>query len=162
MTYQGNQCLRWPFSYDQGVGRGRLLFEGKSQWAHRVMCILAHGHPPEDKPQTAHSCGNGHMGCVNPKHLSWASQSENHLDRRKHGTHITSRFGSRSPLTPQQVAEIRAAKGRETQMATAKRFKISHANVRRWQGTTHEPAAPSTSPAAIKRRRNRDNILDRG
>lgn len=152
VNYRGDDCLRWPFSVDTALGRGRLGYLGKNYWAHRLMCELAHGPAPLGKPQVRHSCGRGHERCVNPKHLSWASQSENHLDRRRHGTAATSRYGSRSPLTREQIAEIRASKGRETQMATAKRFGISHANVRRWQGTTHEPAPPGTSPSAIKRR----------
>lgn len=56
LTYEGNQCLRWPFSYDGGVGRGRLGWNGKSYWAHRLMCELAHGSAPEGKDQVAHSC----------------------------------------------------------------------------------------------------------
>lgn len=152
INYRGNDCLRWPFAIDLALGRGRLGYKGKNYWAHRLMCELAHGPAPLGKPQVRHSCGKGHERCVNPKHLSWCSQSENHLDRRKHGTAVTTRYGSRSPLTREQIYEIRALKGKETQMTTAKRFGISHANVRRWQSTTHEPAPPGTSQRTIQRR----------
>lgn len=155
LSYAGDDCLPWPFSKDGYVGRGRLGYNGRMYWAHRLMCQLAHGQATDDKPQVRHSCGNGHKGCCNPRHLSWASQSENHLDRRKHGTAVTTRYGSRSPLTPEQIREIRAAKGREPQLVTANRFGISHANVRRWQSTTHEPAAPGTSAAALRRRQRK-------
>ncbi len=155
MNHDDPRCLRWPFGYDDGVGRGRMLYEGKSSWAHRVMCTLVNGPAPEDKPQSAHSCGNGHMGCVHPKHLSWATQSENHKDRRKHGTAATNKYGSRTRLTLEQIAQIRALKGRQPQMQTAREFGISHACVRRWQATTHEPAKPGTSYEALRRRQKR-------
>lgn len=133
LDYNKEPCLRWPFAYDMGVGRGRLGWNGQNYWAHRLMCELAHGPAPVDKPQVAHSCGNGHMGCVNPKHLSWSDQSENHLDRRRHGTAATG-IGNRSKLTLEQIGQIRALKGKQTQMETARQFGISHANVRYWQG----------------------------
>lgn len=133
MNYDSERCLRWPFSYDKDVGRGKLLYDGESWWAHRLMCVFVNGSPPADKPQSAHSCGNGHMGCVHPKHLSWSDQSSNHLERRKHGTAKTG-IGSRAKLTEAQIAEIRALKGQQTQMETARQFGISHANVRYWQG----------------------------
>lgn len=133
LDYQGDDCLPWPFAKDSHVGRGMLGWNGKHYWAHRLMCILAHGEPPADKPQTAHSCGNGHLGCVNPRHLSWSNQSDNHKDRRKHGTAKTG-IGNRSRLTAEQVAKIRALKGKQPQLETARQFGISHANVRYWQG----------------------------
>ena len=45
--FQGPQCLRWPFAYDLGVGRGRLGWNGKNYWAHRLMCEMARGPAPE-------------------------------------------------------------------------------------------------------------------
>jgi len=152
MNYDGERCLRWPFTYDQNVGRGRVVYNGEPWWAHRLMCTFVNGPAPIDKPQSAHSCGNGHMGCVHPKHLSWSSQSDNHKDRRKHGTAATNRWGNLGKLTREQIDAIRAAKGQETQLETARRFNISHANVRYWQGSTHYPHEPSMRPDAIKRR----------
>lgn len=155
VKYRGDNCLRWPFAVDTTLGRGRLGFRGRNYWAHRLMCELAHGPAPLGRPQVGHSCGKGHERCVNPRHLSWCNQSENHLERRKHGTAATNKYGSRTRLTPEQIADIRASKGRETQLATAKRFGISHANVRHWQKTTHQPKPPGTSQATINRRKKR-------
>lgn len=156
MSYDSDRCLRWPFSYDKDVGRGRILYESASWWAHRLMCVFVNGPAPDDKPQASHSCGNGHMGCVSPKHLSWASQSENQQDRRKHGTAVTSIWGRLGKLTQEQVDEIRALKGKQTQMETARQFNISHANVRYWQNSTHPMAGPGKSPGALKRKRLRE------
>src|SRR6185312_1870651 len=67
MGHHGDACMPWPFSKDGRVGRGGLTYRGKSYWAHRLMCELAHGAPPTPKHQAAHNCGKGHYGCVNPK-----------------------------------------------------------------------------------------------
>lgn len=70
--YPHDYCLIWPFAREGRVGRGMLGHNGKSAWAHRLMCEMVRGPAPIDKPQAAHSCGNGDQGCVNPRHLSWA------------------------------------------------------------------------------------------
>src|SRR6185312_60585 len=61
-------CLLWPFSRNQGgyanVGR-------KSTLVHRIMCEYMHGEPPDGKPEAAHECGKGYLGCVNPHHIVW-------------------------------------------------------------------------------------------
>jgi len=101
------------------------------------------------------------MGCVHPKHLSWSDQSSNHLDRRRHGTAATNKWGNIGKLSREQIDQIRGAKGTETQMATARRFGISHANVRYWQKSTHYPKPPSTAPYAVKRRQDTDIRLGR-
>ncbi len=134
LNYPGDDCIAWPFSRDSGVGRGRLGYLGKMWWSHRLMCVLAHGEPPTPDHQAAHTCGNGHLACMNPHHLEWQTQAQNHRDRRKHGTARTNPYGPKSPLTLAQIAQIRALKGKQTQMATARQFGISHANVRYWQG----------------------------
>lgn len=63
--YQSDECLPWPFAIDANVGRGRISFHVDGEllgcWAHRVMCEYVKGPAPADKPQTAHSCGNGHL-----------------------------------------------------------------------------------------------------
>lgn len=141
-NYEGDDCLLWPGVIDKEKGYGKVGYKRKILWAYRLMCEFAHGPAPADKPQASHSCGNGPEGCCNPRHLSWATQSENQLDRRRHGTAVTWRGGHRSQLTAAQVAEIRALKGKEILSSLARRFGISMSNVRRWQSTTHEPFRP--------------------
>lgn len=153
VSHQDPQCLRWPFSYDRAHGRGRLGYLGKIWWAHRLMCLLAHGEPPTPKHQATHSCGNGHMGCVNPRHLEWKTNSENQLERTAHGSPVGQRFGNRTPLTPAQVQEIRLLKGLMTQFKIADRFGIKRGVVEYWQRTTHNPVPPSMSAKSQRRRR---------
>lgn len=82
-TFDGGECLRWPFHRDQS-GYGRVRVMGKSMAASRFMCELVRGAPPSPEHQAAHSCGNGHLGCVNPRHLRWATPKENMEDLARH------------------------------------------------------------------------------
>ena len=121
--YRGDDCLKWPFSIDKRVGRGTLGYMGRIMWAHRFMCELAHGLPPTGKPQASHNCGNGHLGCVNPRHLEWKSNQENCVDKSLHGR-AQGRAGKKE-LKPAEIAEIKSLKGTMTQMAIADRFGVS-------------------------------------
>lgn len=102
-------CLMWPFSRTRGYGT--FVYLGKGYYAHRFMCELVHGEPPTPAHQAAHSCGNGHLGCVNPKHLAWKTQSENQLDCREHGTQAKTDTGNKGRLSLALADEIRALKG---------------------------------------------------
>jgi hypothetical protein len=118
--YQGDDCLPWPFAKDGRVGRGQLGYLGKNYWAHRLMCILAHGKPPTPKHQAAHNCGKGHYGCVNPRHVGWKTNSQNQLDRAVNGNALRNRNGNKTVLTDRQLAEItrlRAQKVPQTKIA---------------------------------------------
>jgi hypothetical protein len=132
LAYQGNDCVPWPFAKDGRVGRGILGYNGRHYWAHRLMCILAHGEPPTPQHQAAHECGKGHYGCVNPRHLSWKTNSENQLDRAKTGSALRNRAGPKGTLTAEQIAAIRALKGRKTQMQIAGMFGVSLGCVHYW------------------------------
>lgn len=86
LPYTGSDCLIWPFNTD-GHGYGTLNRKGNKQLkAHRVICELVHGSPPTATHQAAHSCGKGHLRCVNPHHLRWATRVENAADKILHGT----------------------------------------------------------------------------
>lgn len=76
--------------------------------AGRAMCIIAHGEPDDPKFDAAHSCGNGHLGCLNPNHLSWKTHKANMADRHEHGTHYMGQQNPRALFTNEQVADIKA------------------------------------------------------
>lgn len=85
ISHQGDECLEWPF-YSKANGYGLARIDGKSMNASRAMCILTHGNPEFEYFEAAHSCGNGHLGCVNPRHLSWKTPIANNADKVLHGT----------------------------------------------------------------------------
>ena len=123
--YEGDDCLIWPFFRDKISGYGSLRFEGKTTTAHRVMLTLAEGPPPDPSMHSAHSCGNGSGGCVNRRHLRWASSVENNADKLAHGTDNRGEKHGMSKLTADQVREIRGLLKTDTrQRRIAERFGV--------------------------------------
>lgn len=84
-----DECTLWPYNRS-GKGYGRLKILGQHQGTHRLSCIKAHGMPPFDGAQAAHSCGT--PLCMNPRHLRWATNQENAADRANHGTQAYGRM----------------------------------------------------------------------
>jgi hypothetical protein len=103
ISYDSDECLIWPFSINH-QGYGQIGYYGKVRKAHRVMCELAKGPPPSPKHEAAHECGNGHLGCVNPKHLNWKTPAGNRADTIRHGTWAKK---VKRRLTIDQVEEIK-------------------------------------------------------
>ena len=65
-------CLIWPFKRNaSGYGVMSAPDRPGTMIAARMMCIIAHGEPPVPSDYACHSCNNGNLGCVNPKHLRW-------------------------------------------------------------------------------------------
>ena len=113
-------CLIWPFG-SKRLGYAFFIREGKSKQVHRYMCERRYGPAPEGHI-AAHTCGNGHLGCVNPNHVFWATNSQNQLMRTDRG--------QRSKLTRATAAEIRALKGKEPPRVTAIRFGVSESAIK--------------------------------
>ena len=122
-------CLIFPF-YKGPDGYARAAFLGKGYYVHKLMCMAAHGEAPGKGYEVAHSCGNGNLGCANPRHLSWKTKSANRRDSNQHGTGVRSTHGNRGRLTRDQVAQIRDLKGKKTQVEIAAMFGISAPSVR--------------------------------
>jgi len=118
-------CLIWPFTRDRREGRATMAMDGKSRLAHRIMCEMVHGPAPDDKPQANHSCGSGHLGCVNPRHLAWGSNSDNQLQRYAHGRPNPNANGNQSQFTPEQIETIRSQWGEFTQERLAEMYGVS-------------------------------------
>lgn len=115
-------CLHWP--YNTSGGYGQLRMNGGPKWVHRLVCEATHGPAPTPKHEAAHSCGNGHLGCVNPHHISWKTRAENFADKLTHGTHNQ---GSKHPLAKlaeDEIREIRNLRGTLTQKEMARIFGV--------------------------------------
>lgn len=129
LPYRGEECLIWPLAVDKdGYARGR--HPGiRTDRAHRVICILAHGQPPSDAHDAAHSCGRGHMGCVAPGHLSWKLPVDNAADKLIHGTQARGEQSPLHKLTSGEVIEIRALAGSISATKMAPMFGVSQSNI---------------------------------
>lgn len=149
LSCDGEECLIWPYS-TKGNGYGQINVGGRRVVASRYICEAAHGSPPSPDHQAAHACGNGHLGCVNPKHLSWKTSSENHADKLIHGTHSRGERSPLSKLSEEQVLEIMRLKGVKSQTKLAAEFgvatnTIAHIHNGRtwsWLRETYNWAAP--------------------
>lgn len=128
LRYDADDCLDWPFS--KGInGYGIIKLSDKMTNASRHICGIVHGPAPSPTHHAGHSCGKGHLGCVNPRHLLWMTPSDNQKDRIKHGTHGRGVKNPAASLTEKDVLEIRSLKGKISQRRIAEIFGVSQAHV---------------------------------
>lgn len=124
LQYRGDDCLLWPFARNSD-GYGTVTVDGKTNHANRYICRLANGEPPSPKHEAAHSCGNGHIGCVTPGHLGWKTKQENEDDKVIHGTRSVGERNGQSKLTEEQARKIIHLKGKATLREIADEFGVS-------------------------------------
>lgn len=105
-NFDGDECLIWPYARTK-AGYPNMKYKGGYKVASRVMCIIAHGEPPSEEYQAAHSCGKGRDGCINPNHLSWKTAKENEKDKNDHGTRYRGEQCSFAKLTWDIVNSMR-------------------------------------------------------
>ncbi len=114
-----DRCIVWPYART-GKGYGKLYVGGKLHGAHRLALELAAGPPPARGMTAAHAPSICHNRlCVNPRHLRWATQAENHADKVEDGTHNRGERQHASKLTTADVLAIYVdrRRGRGVQMA---------------------------------------------
>lgn len=88
-TVPVGSCLVW-----QGAKAGKgyaVVADNRERYVHRLMFTLA-GNPLRKGEQAAHTCGRS--DCINPDHLYRASQSDNELDKVRHGRYHHGKPGS--------------------------------------------------------------------
>lgn len=123
ISYSGDDCLIWPFSRTHGYGQ--LTYKSKHTIAHIFICISAHGPRPTRRHEAAHSCGNGSSGCINPRHLRWATPKENQADRIIHGTSNRGERHGMSKLSDEDVRYIRGVPSDITNVSIANELGVS-------------------------------------
>lgn len=94
---------------------------------HALVCEAFHGPKPTPAHEVAH--GDGNKANNRPDNLRWATRSENHADKHRHGTAQTGEANGNSRLTAEEVRAIRIARGTQCQIAAA--FGVSQATVSR-------------------------------
>jgi hypothetical protein len=116
---QQEECLIWPFSqYQNGYGCVGIPKTKKTTTAHRIMCELKYGLPPENKINALHKCNN--IYCVNPNHLYWGSKRDNAIDSRNIGMQPNQK------LNEQDVLEIRLSSLSHKELANQYNVSISY------------------------------------
>lgn len=127
VSHSGDECLIWPFRRNY-AGYARHLVNGKDAMATRTMCERRHGPPSTPDLHAAHSCGKGHLGCINPNHLSWKSVQQNTDDRTLHGTNPIGEKNPQAKLSPSDIQEIRQIK-KLTQKQIADLYGVSKSSI---------------------------------
>lgn len=108
LTHADDTCLIWPFATITS-GYGSIFVDGRNQRVPRLVCEHVNGQPPTQRHEAAHSCGNGHLGCCSPKHLSWKTHKENMADKEGHGTLTRGEAISHAKLTEAAVRSMKAS-----------------------------------------------------
>jgi len=141
LNHEGGDCLIWPFTRTTH-GYGQICLGAARVGVHRLVCNDRHGPPPTSEHVAAHSCGNGHLGCVSPDHLSWKTVKENSADAVLHGTLRRGEACWNAKLTASTVRKIRKLKGVISQRQIAEKLGVSPATVshihagRQWVSVT--------------------------
>lgn len=116
-------CIEWPYARLK-AGYGQTA----GGLAHRTVCRAAHGSPADETMHAAHKCGN--PACCNPRHLYWATPSQNQADRITHGTSNRGTRQWQSQLDEDKVREIRRlSSGGMTHQKIADQFGVSRLTV---------------------------------
>lgn len=122
---KSDKCLIWPYTKGS-FGYGRMIRNGKQRYVHRLACEATYGQPVGEARDVAHSCGNGHLGCVNPRHLRWATKSENNADKIRHGRSNRGEANPKAKLSENEVRVIKSLLGTATQTSIAEQFGVSN------------------------------------
>jgi len=127
-VFTGDNCLVWPYARS-GAGYAQVHEAGIKKQAARILCEMEHGAPSSPDHEAAHSCGRGAEGCINPRHLRWATRLENEEDKRLHGTVARGEHQGMSKLTEADVRAIRELARTLPQREVARRFGVRQENV---------------------------------
>ena len=129
-AFNGENCLDWPF-WKNLAGYGYVTIARKNIAAATVMCEIVNGPKPMPDHECAHSCGRGHLGCVHPKHLRWATRAENMADKIAHGTDSRGVNHPQTSLSEEDVRNIRSFAGILPQREIGKMFGLSQQAISR-------------------------------
>lgn len=107
LEYESDECLLWPFGTSD-AGYGRLSWEGKVVYAHRLILTLTAGPPPDPEMMACHLAVACHKtSCCNKRHLRWDYQLGNMSDLVADDTHIRGERHPHAILNRGEVLAIR-------------------------------------------------------
>jgi hypothetical protein len=82
-------------------GRGQFHYEGHTEYAATVACILTYGPLPPETPWVLHKCDGGRLCCVRPDHLFAGTHAQNMADMASKGRHSGNEW---MKATPERLA----------------------------------------------------------
>lgn len=124
LPYEGDECFFWPY------GRNTYGYPMLNrEYVHRLVCEEEHGPPPTSSHEAAHSCGKGHLACVNKRHLRWDTRKGNFADKLIHGTDKRGEKSNQAKLTEPDVRRIRDLAGTMSQREIASMFGVDQSTV---------------------------------
>ena len=87
LTMETDECILWPFYYDQRSGHGKLGLPGQApRSVSRLVCERIHGPCPPGMYALHSRMPGGHPPqCINHRHLRWGTALENAQDREADG-----------------------------------------------------------------------------
>lgn len=106
LELETDDCITWPYA-KSGAGYGQIRSNGETKYVHRIVCESVHGPQPSKECEVAHTCGKGHEGCVNKRHVKWCSPKTNQSHRVIHGTSNRGEQHGLSKLKSSDVLSIR-------------------------------------------------------
>ncbi len=124
LNYEGDECLTYPFNR-MNTGYAQCVIDGDRVLAHRYVCGVVHGPEPHPGMDAAHSCGNGHLGCVTKKHLRWATRSENMVDAVNHGTRLVGEAHHWAKIPDAEIPTIIALRATTSLSEIARKYGVS-------------------------------------
>lgn len=119
-------CVIWRHEITPG-GYGRIYLDGRRHLVHALACELVHGSRPEDMVAAHQPVACHNRACFNPRHLRWATRSENQQDRHLDDTSPVGERNRRAKLSADDVLQIRAsyAAGGVSQGELGRRFGVT-------------------------------------
>ncbi len=125
-----NGCLEWTASDDGKAGYGKLRWQGRMQYAHRLAWEDANGPVPEGMELRHRVCDN--PPCIDVDHLAIGTHAQNIADCFEHGraSKRTGEHNNSSRLTATQVNAIRRLHSSgSTGAALALQFGVSQSQI---------------------------------
>jgi DNA invertase Pin-like site-specific DNA recombinase len=105
-----DECWKWVGKSKMPFGYGRMQFNGRGEYSHRLAWMFTYGAIPDDPAICVlHNCGIA--ACCNPNHLRLGTQKDNAADRSKHYQERGKSWGhwGRGRYIPsQKVEQVRA------------------------------------------------------
>jgi hypothetical protein len=129
LSYDLDDCLIWPFyrnSYGY-AGWGKRK-KSETKLVSRYICEVVNGKPDDSSLVSRHTCGNGHLGCVSPKHLIWGTKKQNAEDAILHGRIARGQNSATAKLRNHDIAVILGLFGMTNHPSIGKVAKLFNVN----------------------------------